>query len=579
MSTEAIKVTVIKVDLDVNGDGDFSDLVDGVANYLPGYEGTTAKIDDTHTQNMKIIVEGVGSGTSVKFELADVTDYEGFCGNAKATGFDDEDTDRDLILNSGSAGIGAAQDANDTAGVITKTAGADNKAWCWIRCRDYAAETKVNITIGSATAPQFTLTLPENTDAATDDHLPDLWEGLFGVDLKDKDDDDVDFDGKHTEKGDGFGAFEEYRGFRILDPSDPTKRIHKRTNEMTDHTPGSGTGRNGGPLKKDLFVADVGTEPPFRTYGSGVTVFGISWHMVHYQDKGTDPTKYQDESGPVNRNTSSGFKVQDQFAILIKDIDLPTGVLGSAQGLEVNDSDPAVFDLAEILVKLARFNITPSSDPAAVKKAKEAVLAHELGHRLTLRHLFETYTLDADDVKAQGSAPQAAQIAILVDGANKIQTRLKIQRRKDTGHVNEGYTTQIVAYDNTSGRIAFSGTATEGALFTGRPELETTQFEIPPGDVTTVTAGTPVELADVVFTFQNNVSGLIQDVKNGTKTATVKIWRGYTCLMDAKIVEQDPQFGLISADPSSVDLRPRIQLKASRTAVGGEHNLAIENHL
>ena len=87
----------------------------------------------------------------------------------------------------------------------------------------------------------------------------------------------------------------------LQNPSDPDARIHHRTNDMTDHTPGVGPGRNGGPLTKDIFVAEKPNETLFQEFGAGAHVFGISWHLVHYQDKGTGNDEAKAElSGIIN---------------------------------------------------------------------------------------------------------------------------------------------------------------------------------------------------------------------------------------------------------------------------------------
>ena len=74
--------------------------------------------------------------------------------------------------------------------------------------------------------------------------------------------------------------------------------------------------------------------------------------------------------------------------------------------------------------------------------------------------------------------------------------------------------------------------------------------------------------ADVVFDFKNNVTAVIADVEAGTKTATLAIWRGYTCYDGRQKVEQDPQTTLVSGGK---DLRERAQLIGSRTKEADEH--------
>lgn len=573
----------LNIALDVDADGVAAEEGEAWDQYLPGYEGTAHKIDDTHTQNLKVLVEGVSPGNVVRFELEDTTSYEGFCTNAKATGFDDEDTDHDFILNTSDAGISDAMDANDAPGAVTKTA-TGSSVFCWLRCRDYGGETKLKVFIDGTLVR--TILLPQNSDASASDHLPDAWESLFASPLDDLTDEDVDFEGLHVEKGDGLSAFEEYRGFRIIEPWDPTDatRRHRRTNDMVDHTPGGIDARNGGPLVKDGFIADFGiggVDPPFQSFGNACDVLGFSWHRVHPEDKGDDPARYFDQSGRLNRFTPAAMKVQDHFALLIKGKDLEPGELGLAgrfadpPGPFFNDPQPAVFDLAQIAVNMARFGKTEATHPTEFAAAKSTTLAHEIGHRLTLRHLCETYLLDGNDVKPLGSTPEPDNKFFLVSSSpSRIVVRLKIQRRSDDGHMGQGYVTEFI--DDEPVGVVFSNGGTAGVLWEAGPpgdhyvEQRAMQYEIPPANITVVTAGTPVEVADVVFSFKNDISSEISNVASGVEEARVTLTRGYTCLMDAKLVEQDPPFGLISVDRTTVDLRTRIQIKGPRTKESDE---------
>jgi hypothetical protein len=566
----------VSTSLDVDGNGSVTDAVDGWDTYLPGFEGSlVTRIDETNVQNMKVFLTGAPAGSTVDFRLSGTTHWEGINGNVIATGFPNSAIDPDFVLNDGSSTASPNGIDFTDGSVVSKTADATGKAWVWLRCRDYAASTTVEtrIDLGAWTSRL----LPKNSDASPTDHLPDAWENLFGVDLTDLSDDDGDWGPgpvHQAEKGDGLSAFEEYRGFRILDPTTvvPTL-IYRRTNQMEDATPGVPPGRTGGPLKKDAFIVDSGAEP-FRNFGKRFNVHGLTWHKVSANDKGDVLATRTTESGRLNRNTNPALRVQDQFAVLISGEPLGANILGGAGAIEWNDTHRAKFDLGQILIKMSRFGIVPP-DPK-IADAKEAVLAHEIGHRLTLRHLVEAFTLGSPDVKLVGSAPSAGQKAVLCDGLSKIQVRLKIQRRTDLGHVGEGYTTEIVAYTgvswtpSTDGAVTFSP-ALDRFIFTTDAELETTNFEIPAGNVTVVVPGAPVETSDVVFDFMSPTAALIANVKAGAKTAKILIWRGNTCVMDAKIVEQAPRFGLESVEPGrpTNNLFELIQLKSARLVVGG----------
>ena len=68
----------------------------------------------------------------------------------------------------------------------------------------------------------------------------------------------------------------------------------------------------------------------------------------------------------------------------------------------------------------------------------------------------------------------------------------------------------------------------------------------------------------------------IREIEKGTIKAELETLRGYSCIMDAKFVEQDPeaQYTLISKKPGypDVNLHERIQLVDERTPVAGEHD-------
>ena len=78
----------------MNADGDLADSVDLATNYLPGYEGNVDKLwtglsfrtgSQTDGQVMKLIVDGIGTGTSeiskIEFVLTSTTNLPGFASN------------------------------------------------------------------------------------------------------------------------------------------------------------------------------------------------------------------------------------------------------------------------------------------------------------------------------------------------------------------------------------------------------------------------------------------------------------------------------------------------------------------
>ena len=88
---DVVKVRIVQAQLDVNANGSIDDAVDGVTNYMPGYEGTTPKLSTGafnvatfSPQHMKIVVDGLGTSTNldyVFFELTLNTQYSGYASN------------------------------------------------------------------------------------------------------------------------------------------------------------------------------------------------------------------------------------------------------------------------------------------------------------------------------------------------------------------------------------------------------------------------------------------------------------------------------------------------------------------
>jgi len=271
--TDSVDVTVVKIDLDVNNDGDLNDAVDLAHNYLPGYEGNVPRVSSGSTfkyhsytgQDMNLIVEGLGVGDGVariEFELLDVTDWSGYAENAVNASTTLPGTDNDLSFY---------RYADDHPAVVEFTERDDHysralgemvagKTWVDFWCKDYGAwgQIRVRATIGNNTFVLREFTVPTDQDG---DEIADKWErgevlkwnaqygpgftypvgtGVFGGDLDDPDPEEIDPDGAtdalgfywpgllemargvpyevggHASYGDGRTVREEYRGY-ILD--------------------------------------------------------------------------------------------------------------------------------------------------------------------------------------------------------------------------------------------------------------------------------------------------------------------------------------------------------------------------
>ena len=204
-STVMVGVYALKIDLDVNADGDTNDDVDGLANYLPGYEGTDAKItwdaDGSFTgpQTMKVALTGIPESLSVDaitFEILETTAIPGFCMNS-ASG----ETDDDYSFSA----------SEDDRGPVQGTV-SGNVCTVPFYCKDFGGWCRVRVALQSGGAEVFsqTLTIPrdENGNKIADAWQPgDAFNGTA-----------PEWDGEttfHGSDGDGLTRMEEYRGFLV----------------------------------------------------------------------------------------------------------------------------------------------------------------------------------------------------------------------------------------------------------------------------------------------------------------------------------------------------------------------------
>ena len=153
----------------------------------------------------------------------------------------------------------------------------------WVRLRAGA--------LGYATVENLPLNIPIDSD---NDMLPDAWESKQKIsNLSGDSDEDFDSRGpfgpqnnKHSQLGDGFSAFEEYRGAIV-------KGEHRRFDEMRNDGPKNplfiGEGQEiGGPHVKDVFVIDDGysiesgltADFIHRKFSEGLVDLAVVWHKI-----------------------------------------------------------------------------------------------------------------------------------------------------------------------------------------------------------------------------------------------------------------------------------------------------------
>jgi hypothetical protein len=253
IAADVVRLTTIRVDLDVDGNKSLNDVSDGTVNYLPGYEGTTAKVSTGATfntaayvgQQMRLMVQGLGSGTvldSITFKIVDVTNLAGYTGNASDPKVEGTGKDEDFSF----AELANADPANGRKEAGAMEAGKTTVPF-W--AKDYGgwAKIKVEAKIGTSAFTLREFTISNDSDG---DKIADKWERekvtewntqygetevvspAFFDDQSDKELKDPDgttdalgftalpttapagaTDGFHASIGDGRKAIDEYRGF------------------------------------------------------------------------------------------------------------------------------------------------------------------------------------------------------------------------------------------------------------------------------------------------------------------------------------------------------------------------------
>lgn len=377
---------------------------DIIATYLPGYgrDGEPKITDGTPVQKLRVSIEGrrslsgkPGIESELTVSLTDPTNYPGYCGNGMFLGDNSVLNNRDDVIlyeqkKPDEPDVEATRDG-------IKIPATDQKVWFKLGVRDYAASAKIVVSDG---AKKKELLLPKNSDASSNDHLPDAWEdqfkfgfGFFG-DLNDQSDEDQDHNNLHNpaNRGDGLTAFEEYRGFLVYDPQHPNSAPrHFRTDKMIDIATNT---QRGGPTVKDAFITGVtkvkGSKPEEDQhklgdyigykYKDALHIYGISWHVVD------------------NNNNEIGMKINvrdarissktDVYCVPIVDKYIE-GANGESNGELFNINNPVDVNITSGIYSRYRYVYNMSSND--LNQASSALIAHEIGHRLGLKHVYQKY--------------------------------------------------------------------------------------------------------------------------------------------------------------------------------------------
>jgi len=198
---DPVAYTIVKIDLDVNADGDTDDAVDEIVGYYPGYEGAARKISagpPFGPQEMKIIAEPVDGSEidSVELAIQDWTNEIGFCMNAG--------TQPQVDYSFDGTGNNALEAATIAGGKATQA------FWC----KDYGGFCRVKVELKYSVNVRFlcTRSIPIDTNG---NRIADCWADDDYVNT-DEDWDEEDTPNPSGTDGDGLARYEEYRGFMML---------------------------------------------------------------------------------------------------------------------------------------------------------------------------------------------------------------------------------------------------------------------------------------------------------------------------------------------------------------------------
>ena len=347
---DPVKYTVFKIDLDVNGDGDTDDGVDGIVGYLPGEEGGTPKItynaniEYTAGQQMKLITEPA-DGTAITTAVYTVTscsDEAGFCMNSGAL---PDTADNDYSFQ-------AASEDTEENGTVS-----GGKASVNFYCKDYGGYSTVNVALkkGADTVLEIARGIPSDTNPAGGNHCADHWPGDKGPGATNSATDDGDNQPSGI-TGDGFTRYQEYRGFIV-------NGNHTRLDVNT----------------RDLFVYDQDSLGcGYYSSGSGINIkFIRSQEWTGTGFKANDKRIVNN-----NRETAPG---SIQYGLHLYDGGAPGGdEAGHCYG-DPSDSVPLGPPNACLKIKINTGNIR-NWFPVQATAVIDRTIAHEMGHGTSVEH-------------------------------------------------------------------------------------------------------------------------------------------------------------------------------------------------
>jgi len=353
---DRIRITVCGIDLDVNSDGDADDPVDGIYGYLPGQEGTTAKITYntagasvvyTAAQQMNLVVTGGPNITSVEVRITASSDDPGFCMNSS----DAPNTDDDDYSFSATA-----EDRGPKA--VTATSG---KALQAFYCKDFGGYCTVQAIFKTGTTEVLTIQRRVPRDGNIN-HVADAYSGDIGPGASNAGTDDNDNNPAPGRiAGDGLTRYQEYRGFIV-------NTAHTRTN----------------PTTKNLFIYDEDS----MGLGNFGTV-GLVTHLIRNNEWSGTGAGADMRVINMRQDTDRLTPDLNQHGLHLRDVDLgPAWYWGQATGANEGpprESPEIRVDLSQIRADMASENPTGSPDDRANEEIAH-IIAHELGHGIYVTH-------------------------------------------------------------------------------------------------------------------------------------------------------------------------------------------------
>lgn len=257
-------------------------------------------------------------------------------------------------------------------GQIMSATQARNSADAWVSSRDYGGFGNViaTVTIGGFSIPagvngstiytQAQLPIDSNNNA-----LADAWETQRNIPLTPPVSPiaDAEINQYGAPSGDGFTAYEEYRGFVLIGSHERTHPVDEQDVFVVDEA--------------GIFAANSGIVTPTTT---PFKFRRVPLDAANPKDQnGTDPSQGVER---LNRNfTNNGEPI---YALIVVSSQLPAGVLGRAEPPErgnilANDGFPVELDLQQIQAKA-------TNDGFSLGVLTAQTLAHEIGHKFTLAH-------------------------------------------------------------------------------------------------------------------------------------------------------------------------------------------------